>query len=221
MGKLVIRGFKVRNEIVDAPPSKAFTLRYLLASALSRTWVNLRRLNWGDDTWSMIRGVKPITEIEIKGDLVRVRRGLSPERFRIIDVGESGFTLRTLTGVYAGIDGVTILMPRGSLVNRPMDELISALKAINAKIDKSGSVIRIVGGKLVGGYVSINGSVSSQFISSLLYLAPLTESGIEVSIRPPIKSRPYIDATISVLRDFGISVEVEDNSIYIGGAAGV
>ncbi len=81
-----------------------------------------------------------------------------------------------------------------------------------------GSIIRVVGGKLVGGYVMISGSVSSQYISALLYLAPLTEGGIEVSIKPPIKSRPYIDATISVLRDFGINAERSDDTIYVSGS---
>ncbi|GAB6945614.1 3-phosphoshikimate 1-carboxyvinyltransferase [Vulcanisaeta sp. JCM 14467] len=218
MSRLVINGFRARDNIVEAPPSKALTLRYLLASALSRVWVTLRKLNWGDDTWSMIRGVKPISEIEIRGDYVRVRRGVGLDRFRVIDVGESGFTFRTLTGVYSGIDGVTLLMPRGSLIGRPIDELINALRNLNARVDRLGSMVRIVGGRLVGGYVMISGSVSSQYISALLYLAPLTEGGIEVSIKPPVKSRPYIDATISVLRDFGISVERSDDSIYVGGS---
>ena len=218
MSKLVINGFRARDNIVEAPPSKALTLRYLLASALSRAWVTLRKLNWGDDTWSMIRGVKPISEVEIKSDYVRVRRGVNLDRFRVIDVGESGFTFRTLTSVYSGIDGVTLLMPRGSLIGRPMDELLNALRNLNAKVDRLGSIIRIVGGRLVGGYIAISGSVSSQYVSALLYLAPLTEGGIEVSIKPPVKSRPYIDATIGVLRDFGISVERSNDSIYVGGS---
>ncbi len=64
----------------------------------------------------------------------------------------------------------------------------------------------------------ISGSVSSQYISALLYLAPLTEGGIEVSIKPPIKSRPYIDTTISVLKDFGINAERSDDTIYVSGS---
>ncbi len=114
----------------------------------------------------MIRGVKPISEIEIRGDYVRVRRGVGLDRFRVIDVGESGFTFRTLTGVYSGIDGVTLLMPRGSLIGRPIDELINALRNLNARVDRLGSMVRIVGGRLVGGYVMISGSVSSQYISA-------------------------------------------------------
>ncbi len=143
MGKLIINGFKVRESVVEAPPSKALTLRYLLASALSRTWVSLRKLNWGDDTWSMIRGgIKPISEIEVKDDYVRTRRGIMMERFRVIDVGESGFTLRVLTGVYSGIDGgATLLIPRGgSLIGRPMDELLSALKNLAPRLIGWGGV---------------------------------------------------------------------------------
>ncbi|WP_243674607.1 3-phosphoshikimate 1-carboxyvinyltransferase [Vulcanisaeta distributa] len=99
-----------------------------------------------------------------------------------------------------------------------MDELLNALKNLNAKVDRLGSVIRVVGGRLVGGYVMINGSISSQYISALLYLAPLTEGGIEVNIKPPIKSRPYIDATINVLRDFSISAERSEDMIYVSGS---
>ncbi len=110
-------------------------------------------------------------------------------------------------------------MPRGgSLIDRPMDELIGALRSLNVKIDRIGSIIRVVGNRVVGGYIMINGSVSSQYISSLLYLAPFTEGGIEISIRPPVKSRPYIDATINVLRDFNINVERNGDTIYVGGS---
>ncbi|ADY01630.1 3-phosphoshikimate 1-carboxyvinyltransferase [Vulcanisaeta moutnovskia 768-28] len=218
MSKLIINGFRAREGVVEAPPSKALTLRYILASALSRTWVLLRKLNWGDDTWSMIRGIKPISEVEVKNDSVRIRREVTLERFRVIDTGESGFTLRTLTGVYSGIDGTTLLVPRGSLIGRPMDELLNALKNLNAKVDRLGSVIRVIGSKLVGGYVTISGSISSQYVSALLYLAPLTEGGIEISIKPPVKSRPYIDATINVLKDFNINVEGNNDMIYVSGS---
>ncbi len=218
MGKLIINGFSARETTAEAPPSKALTLRYLLASALSRTWVSLRRLNWGDDTWSMLRGVKPISEAEVRGDQVRIRRGTFLERFRVVDVGESGFTFRVLVGVYSGIEGMTLLMPRGSLIGRPMDELLTALRSLSARVDRLGSIIRVIGGRLVGGYVMISGSVSSQYISALLYLAPLTEGGIEIGIKPPVKSRPYIDATIRVLRDFGINVERGDDVIYVSGS---
>ncbi|MGC8542626.1 MAG: 3-phosphoshikimate 1-carboxyvinyltransferase [Vulcanisaeta sp.] len=218
MGRLVTIGFEARGNTVDAPPSKAFTLRYLLASALSRAWVTLRGVGWGDDAWAMVRGVSPISEVNIKGNTVRVRRGFGAEGFRVIDVGESGFTFRTLTGVYSGIDGTTLLIPRGSLVSRPMEDLINALRSLNAKVDRLGSIVRVVGSRIVGGYVSISGSVSSQFVSALLYLAPLTEGGIELNIKPPVKSRPYIDATIKVLREFGINAEVEENTVYVGGS---
>ncbi len=218
MSRLLVNGFEARGGVIEAPPSKALTLRYLLASALSRTWVSLSRLNWGDDTWSMIRGTKPFSETEIRGNQVRIRRGVSFERFRVVDVGESGFTLRTLTGVYSGIEGVTLLIPRGSLIDRPMDELIVALRSLNVKIDRLGSIIRVTGDKVVGGYIMISGSISSQYISSLLFLAPFTEGGIEISIKPPVKSRPYIDATINVLRDFNINVEKSGDTIYVGGS---
>ncbi|MCG2880489.1 MAG: 3-phosphoshikimate 1-carboxyvinyltransferase [Vulcanisaeta sp.] len=218
MGKLIINGFNPGEKTINAPPSKAFTLRYLLASALSRARVTLRGLNWGDDTWSMIRGIKPISEVEIGSKYVRVRRGIELDRFRVIDVGESGFTFRALTGVYSGIEGTTFLIPRGSLTNRPMDDLINALRSINARVDRLGPVVRVVGSRLVGGYVAISGSVSSQYVSSLLYLAPLTEGGIEIYVKPPIKSRLYINATLLVLREFGVRAEVEGDTIYVPGS---
>ncbi|WP_069806978.1 3-phosphoshikimate 1-carboxyvinyltransferase [Vulcanisaeta thermophila] len=218
MGKLVTRGFELRRREIKAPPSKAFTLRYLLASGLSKSWVTIKGLNWGSDTWAMVNGIKPISDLEIRRDLVRVRRAIDAEPLRVVDVGESGFTLRTLTGVYSGIKGMTYLIPRGSLTTRPMEPLITALRGLGVDVESVGGVVRVRGGELSGGYVSLSGSVSSQFISSLMYLAPLTTGGIEISIRPPIKSKPYIDATAKVLREFGINVEINGNTVFINGA---
>ncbi len=216
--RLIPRPLSPRPTSIVAPPSKAWTLRYILAAALSRTYVTLRGINTGDDAWAMIRGVSPIAEVDLRQDSIRLKKSISIIRERVIDVGESGFTFRVLTGVYSGIEGVTHLIPRGSLMRRPIDALIKALRGLNANIDALGPIIRIIGSRLIGGYLTIEGSISSQFISALLYLAPLTEGGIEITIRPPIKSRPYIDATIRVLREFGIDVRAEGNSIYVAGS---
>jgi 3-phosphoshikimate 1-carboxyvinyltransferase len=214
---LYISKSELRSGVVDAPPSKAFTLRYLLASALSRGWVKLLGPNWGDDSWAMVRGVKPISEVEITTGSIRLRRSAVIEEYRVIDVGESGFTMRTLAAVYSGIRGLTLLVPRGSLRNRPMGELINALRGIGCGVEDIGGTLRIRGGRVGGGEVEISGSVSSQFISALLYLSPLTDGGIEVIVKPPIKSKPYIDSTVSVLREYGIRIEEMNNGLYIPG----
>jgi len=217
VSKIIVSRAELGGSVVDAPPSKAFTLRYLLASALSKSWVKLLRPNWGDDSWAMIRGVRPIAEINVEPSCVRLRRGVGTEEFRVIDVGESGFTMRTLTAVYAGIKGSTLIIPSGSLRSRPIGELINALRSLGCIIEDLGGPVRVLGNKIVGGEVMISGSVSSQFISALLYLSPLTEGGIEVLVKPPIKSRPYVESTARVLSEFGVRIEELNNGFYVPG----
>ncbi|WP_054844215.1 hypothetical protein [Vulcanisaeta souniana] len=119
MSRLLINGFEARETVIEAPPSKALTLRYLLASALSRTWVSLSKLNWGgDDAWSMIRGGQAnFRNRNQGGDRVRIRRGVSLERLRVVDVGESGFTLRTDRGGLLGYRGSNAVNAQGGLIN--------------------------------------------------------------------------------------------------------
>ena len=112
-----------------------------------------------------------------------------------------------------------ILKGTERLQERPIKDLVTALVSMGADInyvEKDGSVpLNIMGRELNGGVIDISGSVSSQFISSLLLIAPIIPNGLKINITGNIVSRSYIMMTLSLMSHFGIDYLWEDNSIII------
>lgn len=103
------------------------------------------------------------------------------------------------------------------LARRPIKSLIDALRSLGADIDMTGEgKFRVAGRRLKGGAVSVDGSISSQFISALMLAAPCWEQGAEIRIEGETTvSRPYIDMTASVMRDFGARVKADGRKITV------
>jgi 3-phosphoshikimate 1-carboxyvinyltransferase len=101
----------------------------------------------------------------------------------------------------------TILSGDESLRKRPMKQLLDALEALGAKCSSNdGKPPLTVTGKIRGGEITIPGDVSSQFISALFIAGPLTEKGITINISSELVSKPYLEATISTMKKFGVEV---------------
>lgn len=136
-----------------------------------------------------------------------------------IDIGHAGTDMRFLTALLSATPGRWILTGSGRMKERPIGELITALKLVGADIGflekENYPPLLINGQKLKGGEVSMNGEISSQFISAVLLSAPLFEKGISIKIDGEIVSRPYINMTIELMREFGINVAEEKNTISI------
>jgi len=187
----------------DAPPSKPYSQRLLLAAALAEGNTAIRGVEWSDDFVAMFRAVQPLARVAAEGrDLYVERR--EPDPRRAFNVGESGFTLRTAVAVYAGIPGTTAVFYGGTLRGRPIDELVEALGRLT-RIEKIQGAVFIEGRKLGPFEVEIRGDVSSQYISGLMYLAAVAEGG---SIKPlgVRKSWSFVETTAEVLRTFGAEV---------------
>lgn len=221
MVELVVSNSRVSGR-VDAPPSKSYTHRGVLAGALADETRVLNPL-WSADTEASMRcarGLGASVENE-DGDLRIDGIGGEPETpDNVLNCGNSGTTTRLFAGAASLVEGLAVLTGDESLRSRPNGHLLSSLRELGATARSTrgnGQAPLIVGDALKGGETTIDGGVSSQFISSLLFAAPLTDEGATVRIEGTLKSRPYVDITLEVLEKMGITVEETDDGFEVPG----
>ncbi len=138
----------------------------------------------------------------------------------IADIGHAGTAMRFLTAFFATQEGKTkILQGSDRMHNRPIEILVNALRDLGADIDyleKEGyPPLKITGKKLLKNKVSINGNVSSQYISALMLIAPSLQNGLEIYLEGKITSVPYIKMTLALLHQVNVEASFEGNSIHI------
>ena len=201
---------------MTAPPSKSYTHRALIAGALaSGTSMVVNPLK-AEDTVLTIAALRTLgIAIEKKVDRVIIRGcdGSIPAGEAVtLDLNNSGTSLRLLTSLaLLGSHPVT-LTGSARMQERPIGPLADALPALGGSVtflNKNGYPPLQVSGHLKGGRVSIDGSISSQFISSILIAAPYAENEVEVVIPSPPASASYLDITLDVMKDFGAVVTRE------------
>lgn len=129
----------------------------------------------------------------------------------LVDVGASGTALRFGLAYLSLQEGEFLLDGTERLRQRPVKELVEALRCLGADISCIGgegfAPLRVRGRVMSGRQVCIDVSRSSQFVSALLLIAPMLKGGLEIVLQGDVRSRPYIDMTLSVMRDCGIKIE--------------
>lgn len=199
---------------VTAPPSKSHVHRLLIAAALcdgQETAIHCPGEN--EDIAATARCLSALnTEICREGDWFRVTRDQPIHRFparRPLDCGESGSTLRFLLPLCAmkpyTPNAPIALTGAGRLPARPNGPLLEALRAHGARIHGDFLPLTVEGGLLFGDF-ALPGDVSSQYFSGLLFALPLLKGDSTLRYASPLQSMPYVDLTLSVLRQFGIVV---------------
>lgn len=234
---LKIKNFKEIKGTVKAPSSKSYSHRAVILASLSQGKSKLFDVLFSEDVLASIRACQALgakidkkKEIILKGDKsvtneYLVVEGVGSNLHNIssdpssdmIDLGNSGTTLRIMTSVAALSDNEVIFTGDDSLKTRPMGALIDALELLGVKIEslneKNKAPLKIYPG-YEGGEADILGSISSQFISSILISAPLSKKGVSLEVYPEFVSKPYVDMTVSILEKFGIIVEEEQYQIH-------
>jgi len=123
------------------------------------------------------------------------------------DVGHAGTVMRFLTAFLAIKEGVFVLTGSERMQERPIKILVDALKTLGANItylkNEGYPPLKIKGKKLIGGSIKIDGSVSSQYISALMLVAPYLEKGLNITFLGEITSKPYLEMTVQIMRYFG------------------
>ncbi len=203
---------------ITCPPNKSYTHRAIFLSSLVNGKSIVKNVLRSRDTNATIEICKNLgAEIQEAGKNIKVK-GIDKfdEEDLTLDASNSGTTIRIAAAISAMRNAKTILTGDESLRKRPMKQLTDALESLGAKCESNeGRPPLTVIGKIKGGEITIPGNISSQFISALFIVAPLTETGITVNISSELVSKPYLDATISTMKKFGVEVtEIEPYKKY-------
>lgn len=198
---------KILKGEINLPASKSISNRALIINHLTQNQLQLHNLSMSNDTQLMIR----LLDI--------VKKPQSSEFPVELNCENAGTVLRFLTALLANTAGNWILTGTERMKERPIGILVEALHQLGAAInylEKDGfPPLQIKGKPLSGCSIKIDGSVSSQFISALLLIAPVLEKGLHLKLSNKISSRPYIEMTLGILKHFGINYTFEGSEIYI------
>lgn len=201
---------------IDLPISKSIANRYLIISALNYERVTL---NLFQGLGKMLKQVQH-DDIEGLPEDVRILQDALKSDASNINIGMAGTAMRFLTAFYAVQEGKSVVLTGAErMKQRPISELVEALKALGAEIDylenEGFPPLRITGKKLRGGKVEISASTSSQFTSALMMVGPTLENGLQIHLKGKVLSKPYFDLTADCMRNCGAEVDFDGNSISI------
>lgn len=208
---------------INAPPSKSYTHRAIILAALADGKSQIKNALISDDTKATMRACKLLgAKISLKGRNIEIEgvNGRFPDKKSpiLINCGLSGTTIRLMTAVAALSPVDIILTGEKRLKARPIGELVRVLKSLGVDIKASGNnqfpPVKIRGGGFPGGKITVSGEISSQFISALLIISPLAKKDTEITVLN-LKSAPYVDITINLMKKFGVKVEKKPNSYKI------
>ena len=190
---------KIIKATVNLPSSKSISNRALIINALSYRPYPLLNLSDSDDT--------------------KVLEAALNSNNNKFDIGHAGTAMRFLTAYLAKIVGEWEVTGSERMQQRPISILVDALKSLGAQIEYTKNEgfppLKIFGSHLTGKTIELDGSVSSQYISALLLIAPTIENGLTIKLKGEITSRSYIELTLKLMAKFGIEYHWEGNEITV------
>lgn len=195
----------IENGVVSMPLSKSIANRALILAAMTRGDVPEPQSPDCEDT------------LVLKAALAQLRKGENPT----VDIANCGTAMRFLTAYIAASDGLEATLtgsPR--MLQRPIGQLVDALRKCGAEIEYLGEEgyppLHIKGRTLDGGTVTVDATVSSQFVSALLMAAPLMRNGLTLNLDGEPVSAPYIAMTLNMMDNRGIASERSPLSVTVG-----
>ncbi|WP_135547445.1 3-phosphoshikimate 1-carboxyvinyltransferase [Paenibacillus cymbidii] len=204
---------------INALSSKNYTTRYLLVGALAEGTSTILYPAHSEDSDAMRRCIRDLGAVmtEDEQKITITGFGRHPRNVKELNVGNAGAVLRFLMSTAAFCPEVTFVntYPE-SLGKRPHDDLIDALGQIGVKVDHNGGKLPITihGGAPRGGRIEVSGSVSSQYLSSLLFMTPLLAEDSEIVVLNDLKSKVVVGQTLEVLAQAGIRVEASADLMH-------
>lgn len=205
MDKSVSAG-SIRGTIAP-PSSKSYAQRAIALALLAEGRSILRNIEFCKDTRSALKCIEALgAQVEyIDDSTIAIEGGLKPQS-NTLNVGESGLATRLFTPI-ASLNPTPITIEgEGTLLYRPMTMMIEPLRQLGVQVRDGGGFLPIeVQGPMHGGDITVDGSVSSQFITGLLLALPLAQEDTTLHVTSPV-SIPYIDMTIETARLFGVEI---------------
>jgi 3-phosphoshikimate 1-carboxyvinyltransferase len=208
---------------VKLPGSKSISNRVLLLAALARGNTLVRDLLDADDTRVMLEALQRLG-VEVatvtKGIEIRGVAGSFPVKDADLALGNAGTAYRPLTAALALTGGEYRLSGAPRMHERPIGDLVNALRRLGAHIEYSGTegfppLVVHAGRIRAGDKVRVRGDVSSQYLSALLMAMPMTGTQTEIEVEGELISKPYVEITLNLMRRFGVSVTQKEWSSFV------
>lgn len=201
---------------VSIPSSKSISHRAIICASLAKGTSTISNITYSKDidaTISCMRAFGAHIETSESSCVVTGTELFSQEGNITCDCCESGSTLRFLIPVGACTNGHVTYLGKGRLLSRPMKIYETIFKEQGLLFNQSEESIQIEGHLKPQTY-QIDGNISSQFISGLLFVLPLLKEDSVIEILPPYESKSYVDLTLDMLKNFGVHIEQKDEFTY-------
>ena len=202
------------NATVRVPGSKSLTNRALLIASLANGTTHLTNALFSDDSSYFANALQTLG-FDVQLDEVNHEMSITglggkiPAKKADLFIGNAGTAARFLSAFLTLGNGEYILDGEPRMRERPIGDLVDSLSQLGAKLETTNNCppVKIIASGLPGGKTTIAGNVSSQFISALLMIAPYAKSPIEIELTTDLNSKPYVDMTIAIMKDFGVEIE--------------
>jgi 3-phosphoshikimate 1-carboxyvinyltransferase len=201
------------DAVIELPGSKSYTNRALIIASLCNGKTVLKNALISNDIIYLIKAIRQLgIKIELNKTAIIVygKGGIFQEPKESLYLEFSGTGIRLLTGLVSLVKGKSILTGEQRLQERPIQPLIDGLKQLGVNCETKNNngcpPVIVNGGTLIGGKCQIQGNISSQFISSIMLIAPYTKKDVIIDVIGELTSIPYIDITIDIMKSFGVNV---------------
>lgn len=221
MTTIEFHGGRISGDI-SPPPSKSHTHRALFLASMAKGRSVIDNCLLSADTLATIDACRAMgATISLDGTTATIDGGDLSAPSITVDAKNSGTTMRLFAGICSMFDRPVTITGDDSLKKRPMKPLLDALSSCGASCSSNDGLPPVtIQGPNAGGPVSIDGGISSQFITSLLLTAPMLRNDSVITIEGDAVSAPYLDVTTHMMRLFGASTEHEGNVYAIPGGTG-
>jgi 3-phosphoshikimate 1-carboxyvinyltransferase len=203
---------------VDAPSSKSYTHRAIIAASLARGKSKISNITYSDDIHATIDAVKAMgAKVELHDHycyvdgVKKVKKVHEP-----VNCNESGSTLRFMIPVFALSNKKFTMTGKDSLMRRPLDIYKEIFTSQGDSYEFENNSLTI-DGRLLAKTYEIDGTISSQFLTGLMFALPLLKEDSTIKIKNRLESKSYIDITIDLLEEFGIKIKEIDEGYFIKG----
>lgn len=209
---IIVNKGTVKGEVI-APPSKSYAHRIILASYLCGKKVNVYNAGTSQDVLATVGAIKALgATVTNNGNCLTILKGELPKGKIEIDCNASGSTLRFLMPILSALNVNATLKGTKTLMSRPVEKLVDCLKKGGANIDGFN-----INGGLKSGTYYIDASISSQYVTGLLFALSILDGESKIILTSNIVSLGYINITIDVLKQFGVNVDFFGNVLTIKG----
>ena len=203
--QITVQRSKIAGEVV-APPSKSYAQRALAGALLAKGTTIIRNPSGSDDAKAAVEIIRQLgASVDDMGDHLVIKGGFNPKGQKL-DCKEAGLSLRMFSPIAALADQTMMMNGTGSLLKRPVQMITDSLNQLGCRCQSQDGFLPVwIKGPLKSGKAIIDGSVSSQLVTGLLMALPVIKGDSEITVNN-LQSLPYIDMTINILKQFGISV---------------